>query len=54
MRIGYLSAPTGTFVTRVSASVYTDDDRLGCAPFWAGTDATLTPIFAVPFGANPP
>ena len=54
MRIGYLSAPTGTFVTRVFSSVYIGDDRLGGAPFWAATDATLTPIFAVPFGANSP
>ena len=54
MRIDDLSSPTGRFVARVSAFVGTGDDRLGRAPFWPAADATFTPVFAVPFEANPP
>ena len=54
MRVDDLSAPTGRFAARVSAFVGTGDDRLGRAPFWPATDATSTPVFAVPSGVTPP
>ena len=54
MRIDDLSAPTGRFVASVSAFIGTGDDRLGRAPLWPAADATITPVFAVPFGATPP
>ena len=50
-RIDDLSAPTGTFVARLSALVGTGDDGLGRAPFCPAADANLSPVFAVPSGA---
>ena len=53
MRIDDLSAPTRMFVSRVSAFVGTDDNRLGRAPFWPAADVFFTPVFAGPSGATP-
>ena len=52
MRIDDLSAPSGRFVARVTATVTTDDCRPGRGDIFPAADTAFASVFAVPSGGG--